>query len=155
MLVLATGFDPTAFILPTRVVGENGVELGTAWDGSPRAHRAVAMPGFPNFWMIEGPTGPIGNLSLITISECQIDYIIAMLERMREDGLAAIAAKQEAFNRYNEAMSTAITDTVWWTGGCDSWYFDKSGKPNLYPWKPTRYLKDMQQPVFAEYELIK
>tara|TARA_R110000823_G_scaffold132777_8_gene261314 strand:- start:3989 stop:5467 length:1479 start_codon:yes stop_codon:yes gene_type:complete len=155
VLVLATGFDPTAFILPTRVVGENGVELGTAWDGSPRAHRAVAMPGFPNFWMIEGPTGPIGNLSLITISECQIDYIIAMLERMREDGLAAIAAKQEAFNRYNEAMSTAITDTVWWTGGCDSWYFDKSGKPNLYPWKPTRYLKDMQQPVFAEYELIK
>ena len=29
----------------------------------------MTIPGFPNFWMLEGPTGPIGNLSLITISE--------------------------------------------------------------------------------------
>ncbi len=153
VLVLATGFDSTAFILPTKVIGENGVELEAAWAGSPRAHRAVAIPGFPNFWMLEGPTGPVGNLSLITISEYQVDYIIAMLDRMREDGLASIAAKEAAFASYNAAMAEAITDTVWWTGGCDSWYFDASGKPNLYPWNPMRYLGDMHNPVFSEYDL--
>lgn len=155
VLVLATGFDATAFILPTHVTGENGIDLEQQWDGAPRAHRAVAMPGFPNFWMVEGPTGPVGNLSLIAISEHQVDYIISMLDRMKADGLAAIAPKQSAFDEYNAAMGEAIKTTVWVTGGCKSWYIDKSGVPNLYPWFPVRYLKEMRSPVYDEYRLIK
>lgn len=155
VLVYATGFDAAAFILPTEVVGENGVNLAQQWDGSPRAHRAVSMPGFPNFWMLEGPTGPIGNLSLIAISEHQVDYIISMLDQMRAQGLSAIAPKQAAFDEYNAAMGEAIKDTTWATGGCTSWYFDKSGKPNLYPWFPVRYLEAMHNPDFSEYDLIK
>ncbi len=155
VLVLATGFNPAAFILPTRVTGEDGTDLEQRWDGSPRAHRAVAVPGFPNFWMLEGPTGPVGNLSLIAISEHQVDYIISMLDRMKTDGLAAIAPKQSAFEDYNTAMGEAIKSTTWATGGCKSWYFDKSGVPNLYPWFPTRYLKEMHNPVYSEYRLIK
>ncbi len=155
VLVLASGFNAAAFILPTRVTGEDGVDLEQRWDGSPRAHRAVAVPGFPNFWMLEGPTGPVGNLSLISITEHQIDYIISMLDRMKADGLAAIAASESAFEDYNAAMSEAIKSTTWYTGGCKSWYFDKSGVPNLYPWLPLRYLKEMRNPTFSEYRLIK
>ncbi len=155
VLVLATGFDFTAFILPTKVTGENGVDLEEHWAGAPRAHRALAIPGFPNFWMLEGPTGPVGNLSLITISEYQVDYVIAMLDRMKAEGLASIAVKPEACAHYNAQMSEAIKDTVWVTGGCNSWYFDASGEPNLYPHMPTQYLKDMQNPVFDEFELVK
>jgi len=155
VLVLATGFDAAAFILPTRVTGEDGTDLAQRWNGSPRAHRAVAVPGFPNFWMLEGPTGPVGNLSLIAITEHQVDYIISMLDRMKKDGLAAIAPKQSAFEDYNAAMGEAIRTTTWATGGCKSWYFDKSGVPNLYPWFPTRYLKEMHNPVYSEYRLIK
>jgi cation diffusion facilitator CzcD-associated flavoprotein CzcO len=154
-LILATGFDPTAFILPTRVIGENGVDLAQLWDGAPRAHRAVAMPGFPNFWMLEGPTGPVGNLSLIAISEHQVDYIISMLDRMKADGLAAIAPTQTAYDNYNAAMADAIKSTSWVTGGCKSWYIDKTGVPNLYPWFPLRYLKEMHNPVYSEYRLMK
>lgn len=155
VLVYATGFDAAAFILPTQVIGENGADLEEQWDGSPRAHRAVSVPGFPNFWMLEGPTGPIGNLSLIAISEHQVDYVISMLDRMRSDHLQAITPRQSAYETYNAAMAEAIQDTTWVTGGCTSWYFDKSGKPNLYPWFPVRYLKDMHNPDFEEYELIK
>jgi cation diffusion facilitator CzcD-associated flavoprotein CzcO len=155
VLVMATGFDAAAFILPTKVTGENGRDLGEAWDGSPRAHRAVGMPGFPNFWMLEGPTGPVGNLSLITISEHQVDYIISMLDKMRDDGLAAIAPKQASFDAYNQEMAERVPSTVWASGGCDSWYFDKSGTPNLYPFRPDRYLNDMHDPDFSEYRLIR
>ncbi|MFN2164770.1 MAG: flavin-containing monooxygenase, partial [Anaerolineae bacterium] len=155
VLVLATGFDPGAFVLPTRVIGEDGRDLERVWDGAPRAHRAVAIPGFPNFWMLEGPTGPVGNLSLFTISEHQIDYVISMLDRMKADGLTAIAAKPEAFEAYNQAMAEAIQDTVWVTGGCNSWYIDRTGTPNLYPWMPTRYLEEMKQPAFSEFRLLR
>ncbi len=154
VLILATGFDASAFILPTKVTGENGQDLGESWDGSPRAHRAVGMPGFPNFWMLEGPTGPVGNLSLITISERQVDYVISMLNKMRDEGLEAIAPKQTSFDAYNKSMADRAPQTVWASGGCDSWYFDKSGTPNLYPFPPQQYLEDMHNPDFSEFRLI-
>jgi cation diffusion facilitator CzcD-associated flavoprotein CzcO len=153
VLVLATGFDPSAFILPTKVTGEKGLDLEAFWAGAPRAHRAVAMPGFPNFWMIEGPTGPVGNLSLITISEHQIDFVIAMLDKMKQGGHAAIAAREDSFVAYNDAMREAMPNTVWMSGGCTSWYIDASGLPNLYPWAPERYLKEMRRPDFGEFDL--
>jgi len=155
VLVLATGFDPSAFLLPIRVTGEKGQDLETMWQGAPRAHRAVAIPGFPNLWLLEGPTGPVGNLSLITISEHQVDYIISMLDKMKAERCVAIAAKEEAFDAYNEAMKATLPNTVWVTGGCTSWYIDKSGLPNLYPWPPENYLAEMRDPDFDEYRLMR
>jgi cation diffusion facilitator CzcD-associated flavoprotein CzcO len=154
VLVLATGFDPSAFILPVRVTGEQGRDLESLWHGAPRAHRAVAIPDFPNFWMLEGPTGPVGNLSLITITEHQIDFVISMLDKMKQDQHVAIAAKQEAFSAYNDAMHATLPNTVWVTGGCTSWYIDESGLPNLYPWAPEQYLEEMHNPDFSEFRLM-
>lgn len=153
-LILATGFDVGKFILPCKVTGENAQDLEAFWDGIPRAHRAVAIPGFPNFWMLEGPTGPVGNLSLITISEWQVDYVIAALDKMRRDGLLAMAPRQRAFEHYNAAMGQAVRKTVWFTGGCQSWYLDRNGVPNLYPWTPGQFRKDMHNPDFREFRLM-
>lgn len=155
VLVLATGFKVSNFILPTRVIGEDGRELGTQWDGSPRAHRATSIPGFPNFWMLEGPTGPIGNISLIMVSERQVDYLIRCFDKMKQDGLAAMAPKESAFKAYNAAMTEAVKRTVWVTGGCQSWYLDKEGIPNIYPWTPAQYRREMRNPDFSEFRLIK
>ena len=154
ILVLATGFKAGNFILPTRVIGEHGIEMGTQWDGIPRAHRGTTFPNFPNFWMLEGPTGPVGNISLFMVSEHQIDNMILGLERMRQDGLLAIAPKQEAFDSYNAAMGAAVRNTVWFTGGCNSWYLDRNGVPNIYPWAPSRYRREMKNPDFSEFRLI-
>lgn len=155
VLVLATGFDPTAFILPTRVHGEGGLDLEKVWDGAPRAHRAMCVPGFPNFWMLEGPTGPIGNLSLITITEYQVDYLIQCLDEMKREELEAMAPTQEAFDDYNAEIRETLPKTIWATGGCDSWYLDKTGLPNLYPWPPSRFRKEMKRPDFGEYRRIR
>jgi len=113
-----------------------GHKLMQRWNGSTRAHRTVAVPSFQNFWKLEGPTGPVGNLSLNSIIEHQVDYIISMLDRMNADGLAAIAARASAFEDYNMAMREAIKSTAWYTVGRNSWYIDKSGLPSLYPWFP-------------------
>ena len=155
VLLLATGFKASNFILPTTVIGENGEQLGTRWDGAPRAHRSTCIPGFPNFWMLEGPTGPVGNFSLIMISEYQMDYIIHGLNKMKQDKLAAIAPKESAFHTYNQAMGKAVQRTIWSTGGCQSWYLDKTGVPNLYPWTPARFRREMRDPDFGEFRLLK
>ena len=105
--------------------------------------------------MLEGPTGPVGNFSLIMVSELQVDYMIAGLNKMKQDGLAAIAPKQSAFEAYNAKMAKAVRRTVWFTGGCQSWYLDKDGVPNLYPWTPSRYRREMLNPDFTEFRLMK
>lgn len=155
VLVLATGFDPTAFVLPIRVTGEDGTTLDAFWQGTPRAHRAMGVPGFPNFWMLEGPTGPIGNLSLITITEYQVEYLIQCLDEMKREGLEALAPTREAFEAYNAEIREALPRTIWVTGGCNSWYLDKTGLPNLYPWSPSRFRREMRRPDFGEYRRIR
>jgi cation diffusion facilitator CzcD-associated flavoprotein CzcO len=154
VLILATGFRFNDFILPTEVYGENGQSLRAFWNELPRAHRAMCFPGFPNFFMLEGPTGVFGNTSVIDISEEQVGYVISVLNRMRDGRLAAVAPRQEAFAAYNAAMAVAIPTTTWATGGCDSWYLDKSGQPNIYPFPPETYRQDMRNPDFSEYRLM-
>ena len=52
-------------------------------------------------------------------------------------------------------MRQGIPNTIWVTGGCTSWYMDKSGLPNLYPFPPQNYLQSMHEPKFQEYRLEK
>jgi hypothetical protein len=80
-----------------------------------------------------------------------VGYVIAMLERMKKRRLVAVSAREDAYRNYNQAMQEAVKNTVWMTGGCTSWYIDKTGIPNLYPWEPMRYLKSMRNPDFSEY----
>jgi len=152
VLVVATGFKVSEFMLPAKVYGENKLELSEVWDGAPRAHRAMTIPNFPNFWMLEGPTGPVGNLSLISITETQLGYMIQCLNQMKAEKAATVAVKQEVFESFNKAMAKAVTSTTWATGGCDSWYIDKTGTPNLYPWHPSKFYKEMEQVDFSEYQ---
>ena len=155
VLVLATGFNFNDFILPTDVYGEGGASLREFWSGLPRAHRGITFPGFPNFFMLQGPTGVFGNTSVIEITEVQVDYVIAFLEKMRKDRLSAVVPSEEAYRAYNTEMAKAIPRTTWATGGCDSWYLDSTGQPNIYPFPPAQYRYDMHHPDFSEYRLLR
>jgi hypothetical protein len=56
--------------------------------------------------------------------------------------------------KYNGVLQKALPSTVWATGGCSSWYIDKTGLPNLYPFLPSQFKQEMKQPDFSEYRLI-
>ncbi|MGB0219374.1 MAG: flavin-containing monooxygenase [Sinimarinibacterium flocculans] len=152
-LVLCTGFHSNRFILPVDVIGSEGQRLADVWGEAPRAHRAMSVPGFPNLWFLEGPGGPVGNISLVSVSEIQIRYIVQVLDAMRRRGLAAVSPRRLSFERYNADLAQAVRRTIWATGGCRSWYIDASGDPNLYAHPPARFYRDMRRPDLAEYEL--
>lgn len=57
--------------------------------------------------MLEGPTGPVGNFSLIMVSECQVDYLIAGLDFMEARGLAALVSREEAFAEFHQVQEPA------------------------------------------------
>ena len=154
VLVLATGFDGHAFLRPMQVVGEGGRTLAQAWSQANDAYRSVAVPGFPNFFMLVGPNSPIGNFSVIQISELQVAYIQQLLDPVRDGRCVAVAPTMAASLRFNAALREAMKGTVWVTG-CKSWYLDRNGNPALWPWSFDRFRDEMQAPDLADFELLR
>ena len=152
VLVLATGFDGHAFLRPMDVIGEGGLRLADAWAQANEAYRSVAMPGFPNFFMLVGPNSPIGNFSVILISELQLAYVLQLVDLVLDGKCRAVAPSKAATQRFNTALREAMKGTVWVTG-CKSWYLDRNGNPALWPWSFDRFRAEMQAPDLADFDL--
>lgn len=152
-LILATGFHADRFIRPTSVTGAGGRSLDQFWARRPTAHYAVTLPGFPNFFMLNGPTGPVGNFSLIDIAERQWDYIAQLVAHVRASNGRAIAPTQAAFADYEERRIAAAKKTIFGSG-CTSWYLDDEGVPATWPWSYQAFADAMDHPRLEEYELL-
>jgi len=151
-LVLATGFAVDRFIRPTRVTGENGVTLDDIWSRHPTAYFAVSVPGFPNFFMLNGPSGPVGNFSLIDVAETQWRYIEQLLDVLAGGKAQSIAVTRQAFDAYEQWRVTEARKTVFATG-CSSWYLDDQGVPNTWPKGLPEFREAMSKPVLQDYEI--
>jgi hypothetical protein len=132
------------------ITGEDGRTLDEAWADGPRAYRTVALPGFPNLFTLMGPHSPVGNHSLIAVAETQAAYVVAWIERMREAGLASVAPTDQATDAYYDRLRAAFPGTIWVTG-CDSWYLDADGVPELWPWTPGRHRRMLAEPEVGDF----
>ncbi len=151
VLVLATGFRPDRFIRPTVVRGRDGVDLDDVWAKRPVAYLSLSIPGFPNFFMLNGPNGPVGNFSLIQIAEFQLGYILQLMEEIREGRCREISASAEATAAFDAARVEATKKSIWATG-CNSWYLDEDGVPASWPWTYARFEEEMAEPDLGSYE---
>lgn len=136
VLVLATGFDPAAFMRPMEFTGRNGLSIEDAWKNKISAYRSLLVPGFPNFFLMLGPNSPIGNYSVIAMSEIQADYCIKLIRMWQAGKLAEIEARPEALQAWRTFLKSRMSHTVW-ASGCKSWYLDADGDPLTWPdkWK--------------------
>jgi cation diffusion facilitator CzcD-associated flavoprotein CzcO len=135
-----------------RVVGRGGALLDDVWTHGPTAYMAVTVPGFPNFFMLNGPNGPVGNFSLIEVAELQCGYILQLVERLRSGGCREIAPSETAMRRFDAERREAAKTTIWNTG-CKSWYLDETGLPTAWPWTFDRFQAEMRAPRLADFEL--
>lgn len=150
VIVLATGFRADRFIRPTTVKGAGGADLDELWKERPTAHYAVTLPGFPNFFMLNGPTGPVGNFSLIDIAEKQWDYVAQLMEPIVKGEASTVEPTCEAHADYDRRRAEAARDTIFGSG-CTSWYLDKDGVPLTWPWSYDAFAEAMARPVPDEY----
>jgi cation diffusion facilitator CzcD-associated flavoprotein CzcO len=152
VLVLATGFRADRFMRPMDVVGRGGVKLDELWAERPVAYLSISIPGIPNFFMLNGPNGPVGNFSLIEVAELQLAYILQLVEHIRSGRCRAIGASPAATEQFDADRTKAAAKTVW-TTGCRSWYLDDRGIPAVWPWTFDRFREEMEQPRLEAYEL--
>ncbi|QZY44119.1 flavin-containing monooxygenase [Mycolicibacterium austroafricanum] len=152
LLALATGFDFHAYVRPLTITGEHGRTLDDAWADGPTAYRAVAVPGFPNMFMLMGPHAPVGNNSLVPVAEDQADYVMWWIDQLRSGRIVSAAPTEAATKQYNDAMKAAMPRTVW-TTGCRSWYLGKDGLPELFPWEASRYAELLRSPRVSDFDV--
>jgi len=151
VIAMATGFDAHAYTAPIEIRGLHGSNLQDVWNQSLEAYRSVAVPGFPNLFVLGGgPYSPIGNFSIIVISERQLDYVMQLISHAQQSGAREIEPTREATRRFIEDIRKAMAGTVW-ASGCNSWYLDKHGQPIVWPWDWERFENEMRHPRFADY----
>ncbi len=151
VLVLATGFRVDRFLRPIEVIGRDGVRLDEVWAKRPNAYLSISIPRFPNLFMLNGPNGPVGNFSLITIAEMQLDYILQLVAELRAGRAREISASEEAMARFSAEFDAAARNTIWATG-CRSWYLDDRGIPAVWPFTYARFCDEMAAPELESYE---
>jgi len=153
VLVLATGFQAHLFMRPMEVTGEGGVTIDEAWSGDHKTnYRTVAVPGFPNLFMILGPNSPLGNVSLFPAAEAQVGYIMRWIEKWRAGEVATMAPTPEATERFDELLDRETQSTIYVTG-CDSYQLDPGGRPFLWPDTPAAFHELMREPVMDDFEV--
>jgi len=101
-------------------------------DTGPRVYGTVAVPGFPNLFILIGPHSPVN-------------------ERWRRGEASAFSPSEEATARFNRELRSALPGTVW-VIGCRSWYIGADGLPEVWPWPPARHRELMREPRLEDYE---
>ncbi|MEH6347615.1 MAG: NAD(P)/FAD-dependent oxidoreductase [Bermanella sp.] len=152
VLVLSTGFKPFNFMRPMNLVGKNGVHINDVWEKKVKAYRSICIPEFPNFFLMLGPNTPIGNYSVIAMSEVQTDYVLKLIERWRLGEFDEVAATSEALQDFNAYLKQGMGKTAW-VGGCQSWYLDDDGDPAMWPYSWNQWVKEMKEPKLSDFAL--
>ncbi|MDN3646129.1 NAD(P)/FAD-dependent oxidoreductase [Pontixanthobacter aestiaquae] len=147
-LIYATGFHAHSLCHPMHIAGRDGRVLADEWADGNYAYRSVAVPGFPNWFMIGGPNSPIGNFSYLMTAELQAKYVVSLIEHASSG--VTVEPKAAVTEAYNAELREAMNGTIW-VSGCDSWYFDKQGRVASYPWQFSRFAEEMQAPDFADF----
>lgn len=130
VLVYATGYDAHAYMRPISVTGLNGLTIDEAWKERIYSYRGVAMPGFPNLFMLYGPFAPVNNVSVPIGIMQEFEYIMRVVEAGRARR-AAVMPKVAATEAFLARIRAALPGTVW--VGCRNWYADQTGTPILWP----------------------
>ncbi len=153
VLVIATGFRADSFIRPTTVLGRDGKNLDDVWADAPAAYLSISIPEFPNFFMLNGPNGPVGNFSLIQIAESQVAYILQLMEEVRGGRCREISANAQVSAAFEQTRQVAARKSIWSTG-CKSWYLDKNGVPASWPWSRSAFFEAMARPELESFDRV-
>ena len=152
-IILATGFATTKFLGALDVVGRDGVHIDDAWSDGPQAYLGITTAGFPNLFMLYGPN--TNNGSIIYMIECQVDYVMQILQHMDDEGIAAIDVKPDVMDEYNAALQDDLAGVEVWQAGCHGYYRVPSGRiVTQWPHSMTEYRDRTQRPDPDAFDVV-
>ncbi|WP_369815948.1 flavin-containing monooxygenase [Mycobacterium sp. 852013-51886_SCH5428379] len=127
VVVCATGYAAADYLGQIDVTGEHGITLRDTWRDGAYAYLGMAVPGFPNFFMLYGPNTNVGSNSVIFMLEAQAHYVVRALRRMRRRRRTYIAVRPEAMAAFIDKVDRWMDGTVW-TTRCSNYFRAANGR---------------------------
>lgn len=153
VIIWATGFAAVRFLDSLDVYGEDGLRLRDYWeDDDPRALYGVSIPHYPNFFMLGGPHSQPGSGSFMYFMELQARYLRKLLAAMFENNITAVAATQEATDRYNTEVDNLHEQTVWKHPGFGTYYRNSKDRVIfVMPFRNVEFWEMVHEPDLNDY----
>lgn len=148
-LILSTGFHPREYMRPVNLTGKNDTDINDVWQQKVQAYRSLLIPEFPNMFLMLGPNTPIGNFSVIAMSEVQMNYILHLIKAWQNRQFDIIEVAQDTTQKFQAYAAKGLKNTAW-VGGCQSWYLDQNGEASLWPYTWQRWVDEMQEPYWPD-----
>ena len=153
VLVYATGFDAHAYMRPMKVVGLNGATIDEAWKDKIYSYGGIAVPGFPNLFMLYGPFAPVNNVSVPLGLDQEIACIMRLIAEARARR-AAVSPTVDATGKFLTRLGAAFPGTVW-VGGCKNWYTSRQPTPVLWPFRQSEHKTFFEQIPLEDFQFTR
>jgi hypothetical protein len=134
---------------PMKVTGLNGATIDEAWKEKIYSYGGIALPGFPNLFMLYGPFTPANNVPVPLGLDQEIACIIAQSRASN----AAVSPTVAATEKFLARLGTAFPGTVW-VGGCKNWYTSQQPTPVLWPFPQSEHKAFFEQVPPEDFQFI-
>jgi cation diffusion facilitator CzcD-associated flavoprotein CzcO len=140
-IILGTGFQILDMPVAERVRGTDGRTLAEHWGGSPEAYLGTMVAGFPNAFIVLGPSLGTGHSSAFTIVESQVSLIVQAIGVARAKR-ASIEVPKEVQDAYIAEVQAALPGTAYNLTSCHSYYIDSNGRNSFsWPWSTAELVR--------------
>ena len=127
VVLCATGYAAADYLGQIEVRGADGVALSRTWRNGAFAYLGMAIPGYPNFFMLYGPNTNVGSNSVIFMLEAQAHYIVRAIKHLRRRNASYIEVRADVVQRFLERIDTWMQTTVWLTR-CSNYFRAANGR---------------------------
>ena len=111
VLIYATGFQWMGTAAFNMIRGRGGRTLQEKWDEGTRTFLGLHSNGFPNLFIVSGPQGGGGQFNFTRVIESHSDYIVWMLETLRNRDAKVVDVREEPELEYAEHCHQADVRT--------------------------------------------
>ena len=150
-IVFGTGFSATEFLAPMKVVGREGRRLAEdAWAYGAEAYLGIAVPGFPNMFLLYGPNTNHGTGSAVELLEGQAKYAVQAVETIATGKAERLEVRHEVHEAFVREMNERLAGSVWVS--CSNWYVTAEGRvTNNWPGSQTEYKRRTRTLALGDY----
>ena len=121
VIALATGFDSlTGGMKDMGLKDVNGINLTEKWAKGTWSYLGMTCAGYPNMFFLYGAQGPTAFSNGPSCVECQGDWIIDAIARLRKENIRSITATREAEERWRKLVTELSDKTLF--PKANSWY---------------------------------
>ena len=154
-IIFATGFEVANPPIAERIFGSGGISLTEQWQGSPEVYLGTTTKDCPNLFLTFGP-----NLytfsSAFVIIEAQLKYIMGALLKVHSKNINTLQLNEKKSTQYNNKVQQALQSTIWNSGGCTSYFIDKTGRNSTnWPWTTFTLRRRLRRFNLKDYNIEK